>query len=382
MSRKVCVITGTRADYGILYPVMKAITNSPNLDLYIIATGMHLMKEFGYTVKEIERDGFRIFEKLDIFYKNDTGKAMANSTGKAIMKFSGSLAILKPDIMVVLGDRGEMLAAAIAANYLSIPVAHIHGGEISGHVDGVFRHAITKLSHLHFAATKKSYERILRLGEEPWRVFLVGAPSLDTILKSKITDSGGLKKYGIDCGKPYILVVQHPVLEEKDKAEMQIKITLEAVKEFKLSTIIIYPNADAGGRRMIKIIQRYCHNHDFMKCFASIPHEDYLGLLKISAVLIGNSSSGIIEAPVFKIPVINIGSRQEGRERSGNIIDVGYDKEMISRAVKKTLSDEKFRLQIKNCENAYGDGHAGRRIAKILSEADIGKKLLHKQMTY
>jgi len=382
MKRKICVITGTRADYGILNLVMKAIKNSHNLELYIIATCMHLMKEFGCTVKEIEKDGFNIYEKINISYRKDTGQAMAFSVGKAVSEFSISLDRLKPDVVVVLGDRGEMLAAAIAANYLNIPVAHIHGGEVSGHIDGLMRHAITKLSHVHFPATTKSAQRILRLGEEKWHIFVSGAPALDRILKKQVTKLSELvKKYKINKNQPLLLVAQHAVNAEALNAAGQMKVTLEAINNFKLQTIVIYPNADAGGRSIIKVIKKYI-KHPFFKIFNNIPHKDYLGLLNIAAALIGNSSSGIVEAPSFKLPVINIGNRQKGRERSINVIDVPHDKNMIIKAIKKALFDKKFREQLKKCKNPYGDGHASERIVKILSSIKLGNRLLQKQITY
>jgi UDP-N-acetylglucosamine 2-epimerase (non-hydrolysing)/GDP/UDP-N,N'-diacetylbacillosamine 2-epimerase (hydrolysing) len=382
MKRKVCVITGTRADYGILSPVMKAITSSNSLKLYIVATCMHLMKEFGYTIKEIEKDGFNIYEKVNISYKKDTGQAMAFSVGKAVSMFSKVFARLHPDFVLVLGDRGEMLAATIAANYANIPVAHLHGGEVSGHIDGILRHAITKLSHIHFPATKNAKERILKLGEEKYRIFKVGAPSIDRILNEKLPDKEEQsRKYGIKDDEPLAILVQHPIAAESDKAGEQMRITLEAIKKLKLQTILIYPNADAGGRKMISIIRKY-RIYSFIKTLKSIPHKDYLGLMKIARVLIGNSSSGIVEAPSFHLPVVNIGNRQKGRERSNNIIDVPHNKNAIIKAIKKALFDNHFRKQVKKCRNIYGDGHASERIVKTLSKIKTGDKLLQKQITY
>ncbi|MEW6679861.1 MAG: UDP-N-acetylglucosamine 2-epimerase [bacterium] len=382
MKRKVCVVTGTRADYGILFPVLKAINTSENLELLIVATCMHLMQEFGYTINEIERDGFKIFEKIDISYSKDTGEAMAYSLGKALSAFSKVFSRLRPDIVVVLGDRGEMLAAVVASDYLNIPIAHIHGGEVSGHVDGLLRHAITKLAHIHFPATQKAKERIIKLGEEPWRIFCVGAPALDRILNEKLPDKKILtSEYRIQDNLPLVLLIQHPVIGEYKEAGKQIKLTLEALKEFKLQTIVIYPNADAGGRKMILVIERYEKNH-LVKSFKSISHRDYLGLMRIASFLIGNSSSGIIEAPSFKIPVINIGVRQNGRERSTNVIDVPHDKDAIVKAIKKALYDKKFLAQVKRCKNPYGDGHASEQIVKVLSTIKLDKKLLQKQITY
>lgn len=382
MRRKVCVITGSRADYGIFFPILKSIESSNSLRLSIIATSMHLMEEFGYTVKDIRRDGFSIYEKVNISYRKDTGQAMADSCGRAVSKFSRTFSRLRPDIVVILGDRGEMLAAAIAANYINIPVAHIHGGEVSGHIDEVMRHAITKISHIHFASTANARKRILKLGEEPGRVFVVGAPALDRILNGRLPDKDGLfKKYKLSKRGPLIILIQHPVMAQINEAERQIRITLDALKGFGVQTVVIYPNSDAGGRKMIRAIREY-ERLPFIRPFSSIPHEDYLGLMKASSALIGNSSSGIIEAPSFKLPVVNIGIRQQGRERSINVIDVGHDKNAIIAAVKKCLYDKRFKERLKSCRNIYGDGHAGRRIVKVLSSIVLDNGLLKKRITY
>ena len=382
MKRRICVITGSRADYGILVPVMRAIQTSKTLKLYIIATCMHLMKEFGYTVREIEHGEFHVNEKVDISYKEDSGQAMAFSIGKAVSALSRSFKKLKPCIVVVLGDRGEMLAAAIAANYMNISVAHIHGGEVSGHVDGLVRHAITKLSHIHFTATEGARKRILKLGEEPWRVFNVGAPSLDCIINEPLPTRNYLfERYAIDHNQPFGLLVQHPVSTESGSAAQQIRTVLGIIKKLRLQTVIVYPNADAGGRSMIQAINE-CKGEPFIKIFKSIPHTDYLGLLKYASVIIGNSSSGIIESPFFKLPVVNIGIRQLGRERSTNVLDVSYNKNAIEKAIKKTLFDTTFKKKLKACKNPYGDGKANQRIIKVLSTIALTNKLLVKHMTY
>ena len=382
LKRKICVVTGTRADYGILYPVMKAIQASLKLRLYVVATSMHLMKEFGYTVEEIEKDGFKIYDKINISYKKDTGSAMANSVGKAVVLFSKCFKKLKPDIVVILGDRGEMLAAALSASYMNIPIAHIHGGELSGHVDGALRHAITKLSHIHLPASQNSKERIIKLGENPNNVFVGGAPALDRILNENVPDKKYLyKKYEIKPGEPFAILVQHPVSTEIDEAGKQIKYSIEALAELKIKTIIVYPNADAGGRRMIKVIKEH-ENNPYINTFKSIPHKDYLGLMKIASVLVGNSSSGIIEAPSYKLPAVNIGTRQMGRERSKNVIDASYAKKAIKKAVKKALFNKEFKKQLRKCRNPYGDGLASRRIIKVLHSIKLDKLLLQKQMIY
>lgn len=380
--RKIATVTGTRAEYGILRPVLRAIKADPKLNLALIVTGMHLSEEFGGTVKEIERDGFKIEARVEMLHTKDTGAAMAKSIGKCMSKMADVLERLKPDILLLLGDRAEMLAGAVAASYMGIPIAHIHGGDVSGSVDEPVRHAITKLAHIHFPGTKKSAKRIIRMGEEPSRVFVVGTPSLDTILKERLPKQDEIaRKYCLDLSKPILLVLQHPVVTDADDAAIQMKETLDAVVELKYQTTLIYPNADAGGRRMIRVIKKY-ERWPFIKSFKSIPYTDFLSVMKIASVMVGNSSCGIIESPSFHLPVVNIGTRQDGRERSTNVIDVGYDKEEIKAAIKKALHDKVFKQKIRKCKNPYGDGKASRRIAKVLSKIKITPELLQKKLAY
>jgi len=382
VKRKICVISGSRSDYGILFSVLNAIEKEPSLKLCLIATCMHLMKEFGYTLRAIEKDGFKVDRTIDISYKEDSGAAMAEAIGKAVSQFSVAYKDFKPDVVLILGDRGEVLAAAVAASYMNIPVAHIHGGEVSGHVDGAVRHAITKLAHIHFTATAQAKQRVLALGEEPWRVFQSGAPALDRLRSGDITARSVLmKKYRIDVKKPLAMVVQHPVQTEMDQADSQILETMNAVTTLKIPAIMIYPNADAGSRRMIKLIKQF-EAEGLIQFFKSIPHEDYLGLLGLASVLVGNSSSGIVESPAFKLPVVNIGPRQKGRERSENVLDVPYKKDAIIKAVRKAVNNKNFRQKVQRCHNAYGDGRAAERIVRVLAVVKLDKKLLNKQMTY
>lgn len=382
MRRKICVITGTRADYGILYSVLDGIRRSKDLRLQLVVTGMHLMREFGSTMREIRRDGFPIADRVDISYTRDTPAAMGRSVGQAVVKLTASFSRLRPDVVFVLGDRGEMLAAAIAANYLNIPVAHAHGGEVSGHVDGVLRHAITKLAHLHFAPTAASAERIRRLGEEPWRVRVSGAPALDRLRQERLPAPSALRRqFGLGPREPFAVLVQHPVAAEADHAAGQLAVTLSALEDAGLRTVVSYPNADAGGRKMIRVLERRARAPQF-SVHRNLPHTTYLGLLRIAAVLIGNSSSGIIEAPSFRIPVINIGSRQEGRERSENILDVPHERSAIARALRVALHDGDFKRRAARCRNHYGDGRAGERIVRALRAAVLGPRLVLKRITY
>lgn len=379
--RKIAAITGTRAEYGLSKSIFTAIQKHPNLELELIVTGMHLSKDFGYTFKEIKRDRFKT-AILNTLYSEDTGAGMTRTIGRCVLQLADTLEDMKPDILLVLTDLGHTLAGAIAGAYMNIPVAHLHGGDVSGTVDEPVRHAITKLSHIHFPATKKSAERIIKMGEESWRVHVVGAPGLDAILNEKLIKPEKIaKKYNLDLSKPIMLMVQHSVTTESDEVVKQIRETLNAVVELKHQTVLIYPNADAGGRRMIKVIKKY-EKYPFIKTFKSLPRKDYLSLMKVASVMVGNSSSGIVEAPSFHLPVINIGNRQEGRERAGNVIDVGYSKNEIINAIRKTLYERKFKEKVKKCKSPYGDGKASQRIVKVLSGIKIDKKLLQKRITY
>jgi len=382
--KKIAVVTGTRAEYGILFPVLRAIESEPGLELSLVVTGMHLSHEFGYTVSEIEKDGFKIDTRVNMLPEADTLSAMAKSIGMGITEMAQVWEQLKPDIILVLGDRVEPLAATIAGTYMNIPVAHIHGGDSPrGGLDEYARHAITKLAHIHFPATKKSAERIIKMGEDEWRVHMVGSPALDVIMNAKLLPRKALcEKLGMDLPQPLVLLVQHPVTTQVDEAPGQIKETLEAIVEMAHPTIIIYPNSDAGGRRMIEIIKEYENRHHFIKSLKSLPRKEYLSLMKAASVLIGNSSSGIIDAPSFGLPAVNIGNRQEGRERGDNVIDVGHNRLEIIKAVKKALNDEDFLNKVKRGTNPYGNGKASKRIAEVLSAIEITPQLIQKKITY
>ncbi len=376
MRRKIVYISGTRADYGLMQSTLREIQK--NADLEIVATGMHMMSEFGHTADQIDRDGFKVC-RVDEVYEADDKGSMARFVGRFIRSLTDRIEEIRPDIILLLGDRGEMLAGAVVGAYLSIPVAHLHGGEVSSTVDDLARNAITKLAHIHLPATKKSAERIRNMGEDPARIFVVGAPGLDSIVGDDYAQPKDLAKtYGLDLSKPLLLVIQHPVTLEAESAGVQMEETLKAILNLGYQTILIYPNADAGGRRMIEVIKGHL-NHPFLKTFKSIPRRDYLGLMRIAGAIVGNSSSGIIEAPSFALPAINIGPRQMGRERADNVIDVGYNRDEIKSAILKALYDEEFRAKLKTSRNPYGDGNAGSRIAEILGKIEINESLLSKR---
>ena len=375
------VVTGTRAEYGILKPVLSSIKKHPQLELSLLVTGMHLSHEFGYTINEIEKDGFDIDFKIDMLLSGDTKGSMAKSIAIGILGMTEAIELAKPDIILICGDRSEPFAATIASAYLTVPVAHLLGGDAArgSNIDDSIRHAITKFAHIHFTATKKHKERIIKFGEEPWRVHLVGSPAINSISYLEETSAKNFaRKINLNLDKPIILVVQHPTTIGAENTTDEIKETLNAIVELKHQTILIYPNADAGGRNMINVIKKY-EKYSFIKTFKNLPHKDYLSLMKVVSVMIGNSSSGIIEAPSFHLPVVNIGPRQKGREQAGNVIDVSYDKNKIIKAIKKALYDSKFKEKVKKCKNPYGDGKTSERIVKILSEVKIDEKLLQKK---
>lgn len=382
--RKIAVVTGTRAEYGGFYKVLKAIKIHPALKLSLVVAGMHLSREFGYTVEEIENDGFKIEAKVDMLLSSDTLGAMAKSVGLGIIEMAQVWEQIKPDIILVLGDRIEPLAATIAGAYMNIPVAHIHGGDacVGGNIDDANRYAITKFAHIHFPATRKSAERIIKMGEDEWRAHTVGSPALDMILSKPLVPADVMaEEFDLDLSQPLILLVQHSVTVQVDEAPNQMRETLETIVKLAYPTLLIYPNSDAGGRRMIEVIKEY-EKYPFIKTFKGLPRREYLSLMKVASVMVGNSSSGIIEAPSFGLPVVNVGIRQEGRERARNVIDVRHDKEEIKQAIGKALSDKDFLNEVKECENPYGDGRASERIVKTLSEIEITSKLLQKKITY
>jgi len=381
--KNICVLTGSRSEYGLLKPVMAAIVKTPGLKLSIIATGMHLSKEFGLTYLEIEKDGFKIDEKVPLMPKDDKGASISVAVGKGIENIARALDSIKPDILLLLGDRMEPLAGAIAAAFMNIPIAHIHGGDASeGGVDEATRHAITKFAQLHFPATKKSAERVIKMGEDPSRVFVVGAPGLDTILNAKIAKREAIcKKFGLSAKEPYVLLVQHPISTHPEESRRQIRATLGAINELEYPCVVVYPNSDAGGRAMITEIEK-SEGNPLMHLFKNVPHDDYISLLKNAGVLVGNSSSGIIEAPSLHVPVVNIGLRQAGRERAENVLDADYNKDQIISGIKKALFDEQFKSEVLACRNPYGEGRAGQRIAEVLTKVIIDKNFIQKKIMY
>jgi UDP-N-acetylglucosamine 2-epimerase (non-hydrolysing)/GDP/UDP-N,N'-diacetylbacillosamine 2-epimerase (hydrolysing) len=379
VTRRICAITGTRAEYGVITPLLRKIRSTKGLRLQLVVTSMHLSKEFGMTRKVIQKDGFKIDAKVDILPEEDTNFAQAKSIGDCITGMAKAFDKLRPDIIVVTGDRGEMLASAIAAAYMNIPVAHIHGGDSSGNIDNLNRDAITKFSHIHFPAMKENARKIIGLGEEPWRVHVVGAIAMDTILGTGLMPTKEVaRKFGLDLKRPVLLVIQHPVTYESDRIGHQTRSTMDAVVELGYQTVLVYPNSDAGGRKMIQVINRY-RKYPLIKMYKNIPRVEFLSLMRVADVLIGNSSAGIIEAPSFQLPVINIGTRQVNRVRCGNVIDIDHDKDAIIKAVRYAMCNKGFRTKLRRIKNAYGDGRSSARIVEVLKKIKLDEHLLVKR---
>jgi UDP-hydrolysing UDP-N-acetyl-D-glucosamine 2-epimerase len=389
--RKVCVVTGYRSDYTKLRSVIDAIYLHEGLELQIVAFGAHLLSDCGNTVANIESDGYIINYKCSGSVEGYEPLVMSKSVGLSIIDLSSAYSHLQPDVVILVGDRYEILAAAVAASIGNIPVAHIQGGEISGTIDETIRHAITKFSHIHFPSTDLSKKIIQNMGEKSEHIFNVGCPAIDYIKDTKyvkidkikdIKKLDGASDLNIDFKQPYFILIQHPVTTEYDQAEKQMNITLNAIQRCGVQTILIYPNPDAGSVGMIRAIRKHSRVYGkksvICNMYKNIPFLTYLNILKYTSCLIGNSSSGIREAHIFGVPVVNIGNRQSGRERTGNIIDTIHNEEKIISEIKNNYGNK-----FKDIANLYGEGNAGVKIADILYDIDIeyiiDKKLVLKE---
>jgi len=376
--RKICVVTGTRAEYGLLRWLMDGINKSTKLDLQIVATGMHLSPEFGLTYQEIENDGFKIDKKIEMLLSADTPSSISKSTGLGLIGFADAFYELNPDIVIVLGDRYEVLAASLAAMFGNIPIAHIHGGETTaGAFDEAIRHSITKMAWWHFVAADEYEKRVIQLGENPERVFNVGGLGVDTIKKTNLLSKDELMiKAGIKFGKKNLLITYHPVTLENKTSQQDFKSLLDVLSEIKdIYLIFTMPNADLDGRVIKKMINDFVFNQSERSIsFTSMGSLYYLSTLQYVDGVVGNSSSGLAEAPTFKIGTINIGDRQKGRLKAESIIDCEPTKKSIRLAIDK-LYGHKFQNDIHSVQNPYGDGDAIEKILDILLNEDIPKEM-------
>ena len=373
MSRKICVITGARAEYGLLRWVMQGINDDPELTLQIVATGMHLSPEFGLTYREIEQDGFKIDRKVEMLMSSDTPVAIAKSIGLCTIGFADALSELKPDLILVLGDRFEIFAAVSAALVARIPVAHLHGGEITeGAFDDAMRHSITKMSHLHFVAAEEYRQRVIQLGEQPERVFLVGAMGIDNIKRLKPLNREELE-YALDfkLGKKNLLITFHPVTLEKDNAAAQMAELLAVLSKLKDTQLIFtLPNADTGGRELIKLVEKFVEQHSNARAFTSLGQLRYLSCIFHADAVVGNSSSGLLEAPSFKKGTINIGDRQRGRLQAASVINCKPDQQSITVALEK-LYDAEFQTSLRQVISPFGEGGASDKVVDTIKRYSI-----------
>ncbi len=381
--RTIAVVTSSRADYGHLYWPLHELRARADVDLSLLVTGAHLAPEFGLTVREIERDGFPIAERIECLLSSDTDVGMAKTIGLATVSFADVLARRRPDLLLLIADRYEMLAPASAALALRIPIAHIEGGEVSeGAIDHAVRNALTMMSHVHLTPTRAAHDRVVAMGEEPWRVHRVGAPSLDHLRRSALSSRAEVeRRLGIDLSRPTIVVAYHPVTLERDtvrEADAVFAALAAIADEDRRPIVYCFPNADAGSRDLIRRAEAFCAERPDARLFVNLDHLTYWSLLRHAALLCGNSSSGIMETPSLALPTVNIGRRQEGRERAANVIDVEPGEEAIRAAVATGL-DPDFRAGLDGMTNPYGDGRAGERIAEILGTVPLGARLLHKR---
>lgn len=375
------ILTGSRGEWGYIRPIMKLAAQRQNVKIVLVVTNMHLLEAFGNSYKEIENDGFQIDYKINMSLDGYNHVTHAKSLGICLMGLPDLFEVEKPDWILLAGDRGEQLMGAIAASYMYIPVAHIQAGELSGNIDGMTRHAIGKFAHMHFASNEDAATRLIKLGEESFRVFNVGAPQLDEMVQAQYTSLDELeRKFMVQLSNGYILAVMHPVTEETSKASEQAKIFIRALNIFKETKIVILPNNDAGSVLVKEAILNERKGKYFF--YSNLKREDYLGFLKNANCLVGNSSSGLLEAPTFKVPAVNVGKRQYMRFRGVNVIDTDFDIDKIVNAINKAISKE-FRDYLKrSCINPYGDGHSSEKILDLLVNTKVDEKWLVKRLTY
>jgi UDP-hydrolysing UDP-N-acetyl-D-glucosamine 2-epimerase len=385
MTKTVCAVIGSRANYSSIKSALRAINGHPDLRLKLVVGASALLDRYGAVVNLIERDGFTVDEKLYMLIEGETPTTMAKSTGLGLIELSSIFERLKPDFVLTVGDRFETIATTLAAAYMNIPIAHSMGGEVSGTIDESIRHATTKFAHVHFAASRDAAIRIVKLGEREDMVFKVGCPRIDLVAEVLAADGGSVPasifEVGvgdkIDLSRPFALVSQHPVTTEYGEGEGQVSQTLAAIRATELQAIVLWPNADAGSDDIARGIRKLREKKlaTNMHFFKNLPTDTYIRLMRNAACLVGNSSSGIREGAYIGTPVVNIGTRQIGRERGPNVVDVAYDRDAIVEAISAQVRHGRYRTA-----DTYGDGKAGERIAGTL--ASLGKVNVQKRITY
>lgn len=378
-SRRIAVISTSRADYSHLYWVLKALQERPGVDLRLLVTGAHLSDRFGYTIRHIREDGFTVDGTCEALLDSNTDVGMAKTIGLTILSLADQLDRLRPDLLLLIADRYEMLGPAATALALRIPMAHIEGGDVSeGAVDDAVRNALTKMSHLHFTPTALARQRVLAMGEESWRVHHTGAPSLDHLRRSKLPGRRELEQtLGRTLDRPPCVVAYHPVTLLPDPAA-EVDALFQALETVRHPVVFCFPNADAGHQAIMDQARAFCARREDASLHVNLSAVDYWSLLQHAHLMLGNSSSGIMETPSLKLPCVNVGIRQQGREQAANIVDAAAEPAAIRDAIREAESDA-FRARLANMENPYGDGHAGERIARVLSCVRLDPQLLMKK---
>ncbi len=380
MNRKIMIITGSRGEYGYIRPIINTISDNDKLEYIIVATNMLLTPEFGYAINNFHHDNIEVKYKIDMSMSGYSNSSMTKSLGIFLQSLSDILKNDRPDIILLAGDRGEQLIGAIAGAHMNIPVAHIQAGELSGNIDGMSRHAITKFAHIHFASSVDAKNRLLSMGEQEFRVFNTGAPQLDEFSMYRYDSRDNLyRKFGLDCSSPFCLLVQHSVTEESGDSEKQMTTVLDALISLSMQIVLIYPNNDAGSIGILEAIDSI--NYHSIHIQRNVDRESYANLMKHASFIIGNSSSALLEAPTFDLPAINVGRRQDGRLQAKNVINVEFNESDIKEAILE-VSSKDFRRKITDISNPYGDGKSSPRIVDILLNLEINSKLLNKQLTY
>jgi len=382
---KALAVTGIRSEYDILQPILSALKKTANFDVMLVVTGAHLSATFGETVHEIEKDGFSIVDRIETLLDSNRKSSRVKGLGFALMGLVQTVERVKPDVLLVVGDREEAMATALVGAYCDIPVAHIAGGDrVVGNVDDQVRHAVSRLAHIHYVTNSESGERLIKMGEQPFRVINVGTPGIDRFMSEphlSIAEVNQQLGLNLPEHSPYLMLLQHVISSEAEQGYWQMQQTLKAVQQLALPTVVIYPNSDAGGREMIRCIEDYAPQ-GFFVAMKNIPRTPFVNLLRHTACLIGNSSAGIMEAPALHLPVINVGNRQQGRLHSSNVQFVAHDVSLIVEAIKRAVYDESYRQYVAACAPPYGDGQAAAKIVTHLQQQQLDHHWLIKDITY
>ncbi|MBX7051157.1 MAG: UDP-N-acetylglucosamine 2-epimerase (hydrolyzing) [Flavobacteriales bacterium] len=384
--RKILAVTGARSEYDILYPVLEKLQQDADFELQILVTGAHLSENFGSTIRHIEEDGFTIADKVYNLINTDQKIGRVISLGHQISGLAQTFDRIKPDVILIVGDREEAISVSLTGAYMDIAVAHIAGGDVTkdGNIDNSVRYATSKMSHIHFTILEQHSKTLLKLGEDAWRIHTVGNPALDRFLSLPTLTKAELStQLGFDVTHDeYLVLIQHPIITDFENEGKHIRATLEAVVSLGNKCLINYPNSDAGNHVIIEAYREYVTKYPQLFLFQNLDRLTYVNLLRNAACLLGNSSSGIIEAPSLGLPVVNIGARQRGRVSAGNVIFVDNDTEQIKAAISKSLTDKSYRTSLRALTNPYGDGNSSNKIVEVLRKINLDSNLIHKNITY